>query len=373
MEQEQKFFLDKNADKILTKISVEEVIKSKNLINDFANEIASSRLEEERFKIINTRFGIGQNSILHLAAKFADELTVKKILKEAQNEQYVNVKNDDGFTPLHFSAINGNIAATQALISAGADLNAQASEKKRRWTPIHYAAKFGHVEIVEALINGGLNKEIRTGFGLSPLVVAAEFGQLKVVEFMLEIGADKNVQTIEDNHKMTALHYAVIGDFTDVVIALLNAKADKEKETTFGLTALEFAAKNNFSEIVVLLMSYGAKKWDEALKIAQKNKCEEVINQIKKYQKAKANLFSTSGLNKIYPNLAAVLKQFNSSNLSEMKITLEDGVTFNAYGILSLSHYLGLFKKVEKTLINFVEESGFADLSKNLKALLMII
>ena len=357
----------------MAKISAEEIIQTKKLIADFANEIAAAQGDEENLKVLNTRFGIVHNTILHLAAKFGDELVVKKILNDAQNDQYVNVKNDDGFTPLHFAATNGNLAATQVLIAAGADVNAQASERKRRWTPIHYAAQFGHVAVIEALIKAGVNKEICTGFGLSPLVVGAEFGHVKVVEFMLSIGAEKNVQTIADNHKMTALHYAAVGNFVDVAIALLNAKIDKERETAFGLTALEFAAKNNLSEMVVLLMNYGAEKWNDALKIAQENKCEETVRQIKKYQKVKTSLFSGAGLDKASPALIAGVKQFNDTNLGEMKIILEDGVAFNAYGILSVTQPFGFFKKVEKKLVDFVDENGSAELARGLKRLAVMV
>ncbi|MBP7709587.1 MAG: ankyrin repeat domain-containing protein [Rickettsiales bacterium] len=369
MQQEQKNFLDRNSDRILARISVEEITEARKLISDFVDEIVAMQSGEEKSRALDARFGTSQNCVLHLAAKFGDELVVKKILNEAKNDQYVNVKNDDGFTPLHFAATNGSIAVDQVLIAAGADVNAQASEKKRRWTPIHYAAQFGHVEVIDALIKAGVSKEAKTGFGLTPLVVGAEFGHVKVVEFMLSLGADKNAQTIAENHKMTALHYAVIGNFVDVAIALLNAKIDKEREADFGLTALEFAAKNNLSEMVVLLMNYGADKWNDALKIAQENKCEDVVKQIKKYQKVKASLFSGAGLDKETSSLIAGVKQFNATNLGEMEIILEDGVAFNAYGILSLTQPFGLFKKVEKKLVDFVDENGSAELASALKRL----
>lgn len=369
MQQEIKNFLDKNAERILARITAEEIVEIKNTISGFVGEIAAAQSQEEKLELLNLRFGISQSTILHLAAKFGDEANVKKLLLEANHEQYVNVRNDDYFTPLHFSAINGQLAATQVLIASGADVNAQASEKKRKWMPIHYAAQFGHVEVIEALIKAGVDKEVKTGFGLTPLVVGAEFGHAKVVQFMLSLGVDKNVQTIDDNHKMTALHYAVIGNFSDVAILLLNARIALEKETTFGLTALEFAAKNNLFEMVTLLLTYGAKKWGSALQIAQESKNEDVVKQIKQFQKAKANLFTGSGLEKVSANLASTVAQFNISNLGEVKIILDDGVAFNAYGILSLTHQFGLFTKVTKTFLDFAEENGSRELVSGLKKL----
>jgi len=307
-----------------------------------------------------------------LAAKFGCEEIVKKLLAETSSQQ-VDACNEDGYTPLHLAAINGNLTVTQVLLAAGANKNAQASEKKRRWMPIHYAAQFGHVEIIKALINAGVDKEVKTGFGLTPLIVGAEFGHASVVQLMLSFNADKNVQTISDNHKMTALHYAVVGNFVDVAVLLLNAKINKEAEMTSGMTALEFAAKNSLAAMVVLLMSYGAGKVERALVVAQQNKSDDAVRKIKKYQKVKASLFNPAGLDNVSSNLLAAIKQFNADNLGEAKILLEDGVTFNAYGILSLTQQFGLFKKVTKTFAEFVEENGGGELNTNLKRLAAMV
>lgn len=369
MQQELKNFLDKNSERMLIRISAEEILEIKKAIADFTAEIVAAQTAEVKAELIDCRFGISRNTTLHLAAKFGDEASVRKLLADASASQQVDARNEDYFTPLHFAATNGHLAVTQALLAAGADKNAQASERKRRWVPIHYAAQFGHVDVMKALLDAGVDKETKTGFGLTPLLVGAEFGHVAVVQLMLSLNADKNAQTISDNHKMTALHYAVVGNFIDVAVLLLNAKINKEIETTFGLTALEFAAKNNLVEMVVLLMNYGAAKWEHALVVAQENKSEDVIKQIKKYQKVKASLFSAAGLDKVSANLSAAIKQFNATNLGETKILLEDGVTFNSYGILSLTHQLGLFKKVTKSFVEFAEGNGGGELSAGLKRL----
>jgi len=56
-----------------------------------------------------------------------------------------------------------------------------------------------------------------------------------------------------------------------------------------------------------------------------------------------------------------------------MKIILEDGVAFNAYGILSITQPFGFFKKVEKKLVDFVDENGSAELARGLKRLAVMV
>jgi ankyrin repeat protein len=373
MQQESKSLLDKNSERILPRISQDEILQVKNAIAEFVSEISAAQNEEQKRGLMNVRFGVSSNTILHLAAKFGDDKDIAKILEQLSQDQEVNAINADYFSPLHFAAINGHLKATKLLIAAGANKNAAASERKRSWTPIHYAAQFNHVEVVKFLIESGVNKEVKTGFGLTPLVVAAEFGSNESLEFLLLSGADKNVQTIAENHKMTALHYAVIGNFAKSATLLLDAAVDKDKETDSGFTALDFAAKNNLSEMAVLLMSYGADKWDGALKIAQENKSEDVVRQIKKYQKAKLKLFNSAGLENFAPTLTKALKQFDPKNLGETKIILDDGVALNAFGILSLSHYVGLFSKEKRTFPSFVLENGLMELEKELKRLAAIV
>ncbi len=372
MQPELKNFLDKNSERTLFRISQDELLQVKNAVSLYVDEISSAQNVERKQSLMNLRFGVSGNSILHLAAKFGDDRDVEKALEQSL-DNYVSLCNLDGFTPMHFAAINGHLNIVKLLIAAGADRNAKASEKKRNWTPIHYAAQFDHVKVVKLLIDAGVNKEIKTGFGLTPLIVAAEFGSVETLKFLLSVGADVNAQTVVDNHKMSALHYAAIGNFTKSATILLNAGIDKDKETDFGFTALDFAAKNNLSEMVVLLMNYGADKWEESLKIAQENNSDDAAKQIKKYQKIKLKLFNSAGLRVSAPSLIEGLKQYDAENLGEIKILLDGGVAFNAFGILSLSHQVGLFNKERRSFLSFALENEATDLAKELKRLTSVI
>jgi hypothetical protein len=359
-----KEILDKNSDRMLTRVTAMETIEIKAAIAAFVSEIEGSDLEIKQ-SLLDFKFGQTHSSVLHLAAKFGDSIQLEKILKIALkiDPNYRDIRNDNAYTPLHYAAQNSNIALVRALLAAGADKNPAASASYRRWVPAHYAAQFGHLEVLKTLMEAGVNKEVKTSFNLTPLMIGSEFGNIAIVEYMLSIGAEKNVQTTEDNHKMTALHYAAVKNFKDVALALLKAGIDKYVETTFGLTALELAAKSNHDEMVGILLAWGTNKMDAALKIAEENESANTIVMIKKYQKIRNNFFTASWVEEKASDLVRQIKEYNRKNLSEMKLIFSDGVKLNAYGILNLNKEFGLFKKVNKSLVEFLKESGVDNLS----------
>ncbi|MFA6921473.1 MAG: ankyrin repeat domain-containing protein [Gallionella sp.] len=86
----------------------------------------------------------------------------------------------------------GNQALVQALIDAGADVNAA---DERGWTPLAkavYSAEFkcGFPDVVKVLIDAGANIEAAIGYGVRPLMLAAGYGETEVVDTLLRAGAD---------------------------------------------------------------------------------------------------------------------------------------------------------------------------------------
>ena len=68
----------------------------------------------------------------------------------------VDARNQDGYTPLHWAAMDGHVETAALLLDRGADVDAR---DERGATPLHYALKKGHARTVEVLRkHGGADK-----------------------------------------------------------------------------------------------------------------------------------------------------------------------------------------------------------------------
>ena len=90
------------------------------------------------------------NGTIHKACENGNIKAVKRFLADGTN---VNVKNDDGLTPLINAAGFGHKEIAELLIAEGADVNAQCDGI----SPLHSSVWRGDKEITELLIAKGAN------------------------------------------------------------------------------------------------------------------------------------------------------------------------------------------------------------------------
>ncbi len=154
------------------------------------------------------------------------------------------------------AARDGRVEVVQTLLREGASRNAARGDGL---TALHLAAEGGHGAVAEALIAAGAAVEAgaRIG-GYTPLQVAARSGHGAIVLRLLEAGANPNAVTT--NSGVTALHLAagaIAG--RSAVDALLDHGADPNaREGSAGQTPLIFAAAANRSASVTTLLAAGA-------------------------------------------------------------------------------------------------------------------
>jgi uncharacterized protein len=88
--------------------------------------------------------------------------------------------------------------------------------------------------------------------------LAANYGHTQVVHALIEAGAPLN--PIHHPTRESALHYAVLGDYHDIAVALLEAGADVNFRAHGGRgdTPLHAAAHLNKVAMVDLLLKYNA-------------------------------------------------------------------------------------------------------------------
>lgn len=100
----------------------------------------------------------------------------------------VNAAARDGVTALHYAAYNNCVAAIDALLAGGADIEYQTDRNKS--TPLTYAAQCNHAQAVRLLIKHGADINATNNEGSSLLSLAIETNSHDAQAVLLENGAD---------------------------------------------------------------------------------------------------------------------------------------------------------------------------------------
>ena len=153
------------------------------------------------------------------AAMSADVAAVRALLTDGED---VNAAQGDGMTALHWASRRGDAEMVRMLISAGG--NVRATTRLGNYTPLLLASQGGHAAAIDALLGAGADVKGTTSAGVTPLMLASAAGQVKAVTSLLARGAEVNAT--EPTRGQTALMFAAANRRSDVVRALIAAKAD---------------------------------------------------------------------------------------------------------------------------------------------------
>ena len=148
------------------------------------------------------------------------------------------------------AAAKGDLASVKQLIASKADVNTQL---ENGWTPLKVATYEMHPAIVEAMLVAGADVNAQNGESkVSALMIAANGGRFRrglgfpapsmqvntVVKNLIAANADVNAADSEGD---TVLHYAVQKGDPEIVKILISAGADIHAVTSSQMTALMMA------------------------------------------------------------------------------------------------------------------------------------
>jgi len=187
--------------------------------------------------------------LLFEAAKDGDVAGALRLLGKGAN---VNVKEYDGFTPLHWACYTNHVEVVEALLDNGAHIGD--STKKYKETPLHIASGNGYAEIVNVLHARGADINATDSDGATPLHMAFRNLEDDVAMFLIAKGANVNVK---DSRDETPLHSASYEGQADVVQALLDKGADIDPKDKNGRTPLLDACCNGQIHVVKILLTNG--------------------------------------------------------------------------------------------------------------------
>jgi ankyrin repeat protein len=140
--------------------------------------------------MVSLLLDLGASLDIFEAAATGKSLKASEIIKN--QPESVNSYAPDGFTPLCLAAYFGHQTVLEILLTHGADVNLP-SNNASQVRPLHLAAANRHIAIAEALIKAGAQIDARQAGGFTPLHAAAGNGQIEMVDLLLRSGADRSL------------------------------------------------------------------------------------------------------------------------------------------------------------------------------------
>ncbi|MGD0786982.1 MAG: ankyrin repeat domain-containing protein [Terracidiphilus sp.] len=191
---------------------------------------------------------------IHDAALKGDLKKVQALIQS--DPKVVSEKDKMGDTALHVAALHGQIAVAQALLDAGADVNAKNNygpfTPGDLW-PLIYAN--GHPDPVALLkVHGVDQRDMKNGY--TPLDLA-EFSvkHFPMVQLLVSKGADVNAQA---SSGATPLFWAIMRDQKDDATFLLDHGANVNATDAYGDSILGIALNLQYGSLIQLIVDRGA-------------------------------------------------------------------------------------------------------------------
>ncbi|NUO47865.1 MAG: hypothetical protein HOV80_03305 [Polyangiaceae bacterium] len=193
------------------------------------------------------------------AARATTPDKLKKLLDAGAN---VGVRDKQGWTALHAAANEARLQSVELLLKLGADPNA---EDEQEDTPLHHAfaarANINDREladraaIAQALIEAGADIDASGSEGRTALWGACNLARGKATNLVAFILSKKPNLNAADQEDYSILHIATIWNHESVVRAATAAKAAVNAKDNEGGTPLLHAAFHGRTELVKLLLA----------------------------------------------------------------------------------------------------------------------
>ncbi len=193
---------------------------------------------------------------LHAAAAQGDAAAIEKLVKAGAP---IDARDGHGRTPLHVAVFRRQPHAAHTLMRLGADPNALEAQK---YDIVTIASVADDVDMLKvALAGGGKATNMTSPYDGTALIAAAHLGHDEVVRLLIAAGAPLDHV---NNLGWTALiESIVLGNggrrHTATLAALVKAGATVNLADRNGDTPLTLARKRGFAEMVTILEAAGAR------------------------------------------------------------------------------------------------------------------
>ena len=200
------------------------------------------------------RVGGSGNSPLRWAVRRGSVDLAKTLIERGADVNFISSSEHE--TCLHDAARLNDAKMVDLLVSSGADVDRKSNGRCVKGTPISLAAWTGGVAAAEALLAAGADVNLRGDDGEFPLYYAVKSGHLDIARALVEHGADVNAANTDGD---TMLHAVVDeSDSVEMILFLLGKGAAIDALGGHGQTPLQHALHQGHGAGAHALVSAGA-------------------------------------------------------------------------------------------------------------------
>ena len=208
------------------------------------------------------------------AARTGDLAAMKRYIAEGAD---VNAPDESlNVSPLAWSVAHGQTEATRLLIENGADVNIKDDNGS---TPLHAAAVFGRADVAKLLVENGANPQVRNDDGGTPAdALHLDWRTTTFIGGLMGVEVEReNIPVMQSGRNEIAKLFGVkefdtkarspaqdlsssvfVGDLIKVKQMLTDGADPDAKDPQSGSTMLAIAALMGHTEVVALLLEHGA-------------------------------------------------------------------------------------------------------------------
>lgn len=189
------------------------------------------------------------------AAARGDAAAVRRLLSAGAA---VDIRNNNGETPLLLAVAENRLDAAVALIDAGADINLQARNLDSPWL---LAGARGRTEMLRRMIPRGPDFTLRNRYGGSALIPACHYGHVDTVKLLLTTRID--VDQINHLGWTCLLELVILGDggpaYVEIARAVLAAGANPNIADKERVSPLAHARRKGQAAVAKVIEAAGGK------------------------------------------------------------------------------------------------------------------
>jgi len=227
------------------------IMKPKRVVDLMNTAIKLNMLELAKNLVTANAKDENQRSFLHIAVMTTNVAFLEKIPTMMDS---INMQDDQGNTPLHYSVIYNKLSMTKILL-----LNPQINPEIKNNdgdTPLMLAVKRETIDSLKLLLeftHFDIHKIIDDK-GDTLLHIAASQNKYFVASFLLLKDADPNVMNTSNGD--TPLHIAINLEFKNILTTLLEFEASVDVRNYQGDTPLHLAVRKQNVEMINALLEY---------------------------------------------------------------------------------------------------------------------